>query len=593
MRRLEQLDAPLERQRALVGRRLEGHDGRRRRRVVHREVLDDDPIPRLVRGLERLLEPAEPRPIETEVVGHLVELGALFLGDDAVLDHLREELLVHRLELAEAHVAGDLAELETLAGARTSRRSSGCPFRGSSLRAGRCCAQSPKIRYAGSVDAGVDRRPLRRAGRGTPTSRRRSRSATRSAGSKRMDLVEIVGSHASRQLDVQALIAAARMYTDTRSARRRAAGAASRPVGSRRVTATSTACSARSSSGAATPSAPRRSSSARSSSAPTDAPRGLARARALALPTQQSSGMMAVARRSGARCARRIARGRATHRRDSVPRRRRDPGPQERRREGGAREAARRLPAAGRPRPAPSSSASRADIPRLAPSARASDARGIGERPRALVRRASRSARRARSSSTPSSTGSRSIRPRRRAVRARRRPRTSRSRAPREAPPAPESGRPSPFMAPAPRLRRPSPRRMPAAPAPRRRSSRRAPPPELPVNPFLVPPKAPRPVGPERRADARGARRARGAPDRRRVRARRRRRARRSFAWDKPEQGEAPHRQLRHAHRARAAASSAAASGTYYYVNDMRAKPHVESEQLLAQVDKDLARERR
>ncbi len=34
-------------------------------------------------------------------------------------------------------------------------------------------------------------------------------------GTKRVDLVEIVGSHAARQLDVQALTAAARMYTDT------------------------------------------------------------------------------------------------------------------------------------------------------------------------------------------------------------------------------------------------------------------------------------------------------------------------------------------------------------------------------------------
>src|SRR3954447_12592430 len=34
-------------------------------------------------------------------------------------------------------------------------------------------------------------------------------------GTKRVDLVEIVGNHAARQLDVHALTAAARMYTDT------------------------------------------------------------------------------------------------------------------------------------------------------------------------------------------------------------------------------------------------------------------------------------------------------------------------------------------------------------------------------------------
>jgi hypothetical protein len=112
---LEELDASLEGHRALVGGRLEGHDGRRRRRIVHREVLDDDAVPRLVGGLERLFETAKPSAIEPEAVGHLVELVALVLRDDPVLDDLREELLVHRLELAEPDVARDLSDLETLA----------------------------------------------------------------------------------------------------------------------------------------------------------------------------------------------------------------------------------------------------------------------------------------------------------------------------------------------------------------------------------------------------------------------------------------------------------------------------------------------
>ena len=140
---LEHLDAPLEGEGAVVGRRLEGRDRRRRGRVVEGEILDDDPVAGLVGGLERLLEAPEARLVESEVVGHLVELRALFLRDDPVLDHLGEELLVHRLELAEPHVAGDLAELEALAVLERRVRvvHPTNPFPGHQSRAGRGAAQ--------------------------------------------------------------------------------------------------------------------------------------------------------------------------------------------------------------------------------------------------------------------------------------------------------------------------------------------------------------------------------------------------------------------------------------------------------------------
>ncbi len=76
------------------------------------ELLDDDLMPRLVRGLERQLERPQASFVEAELLGHSVELLPLFLRDDAVLDDLGEELLVHHLELAEPHVGGDLTRLE-------------------------------------------------------------------------------------------------------------------------------------------------------------------------------------------------------------------------------------------------------------------------------------------------------------------------------------------------------------------------------------------------------------------------------------------------------------------------------------------------
>jgi tetratricopeptide (TPR) repeat protein len=113
-----------------------------------------------------------------------------------------------------------------------------------------------------------------------------------------------------------------------------------------------------------------------------------------------------------------------------------------------------------------------------------------------------------------------------------------------------------------------------------------APPPELPVNPFLVPPKAPRPVGtngqamPEARdvldaLQVAGIFEADGA-----VRPQ-------VFAWDKPE------KQKRRIGSyisliALAIVIVGGASGAYYYVTDKRAKQHVEAETLLTKIDQDL-----
>ena len=114
-----------------------------------------------------------------------------------------------------------------------------------------------------------------------------------------------------------------------------------------------------------------------------------------------------------------------------------------------------------------------------------------------------------------------------------------------------------------------------------------APPPELPVNPFLVPPKAPRPVGPNGQAmpEARdvlealqisGVFEPEGA-----VRPQ-------VFAWDKPEKGKRRVGSVL-ALVGLAMAIVGGASGTYYYVKDKRAKAHIEGEQLLAKIDADLA----
>jgi hypothetical protein len=114
-----------------------------------------------------------------------------------------------------------------------------------------------------------------------------------------------------------------------------------------------------------------------------------------------------------------------------------------------------------------------------------------------------------------------------------------------------------------------------------------APPVDLPVNPFLVPAKVPRPVGPNGHAmpEARdvlealqisGVFEPEGA-----VRPQ-------VFAWDKPAKGK---RRIGSyaALIGLAVAIVGGASGTYYYVNDKRAKQHVEGEKLLAKIDADLA----
>jgi tetratricopeptide (TPR) repeat protein len=114
-----------------------------------------------------------------------------------------------------------------------------------------------------------------------------------------------------------------------------------------------------------------------------------------------------------------------------------------------------------------------------------------------------------------------------------------------------------------------------------------APPADLPVNPFLVPAKVPRPVGPNGQAmpEARDVLEAlqisgvfepenAGRPQ--------------VFAWDKPAKGK---RRIGSvvALLGLAVVIVGGASGTYYYVTDKRAKQHVEGEKLLAKIDGDLA----
>jgi len=112
------------------------------------------------------------------------------------------------------------------------------------------------------------------------------------------------------------------------------------------------------------------------------------------------------------------------------------------------------------------------------------------------------------------------------------------------------------------------------------------PPPDLPVNPFLVPPKAPRPTGPggevmPEARDVLDALHVAGVfePDGA-VRPQ-------AFQWDKPEKGK---RRLGSYATliGLAVAIVGGASGTFYYVTDKRAKQHVEAEGVLAKVDADL-----
>ncbi len=113
------------------------------------------------------------------------------------------------------------------------------------------------------------------------------------------------------------------------------------------------------------------------------------------------------------------------------------------------------------------------------------------------------------------------------------------------------------------------------------------PPGDLPVNPFLVPPKAPRPVGANGQAmpEARdvlealqisGIFEADGAVKPQ------------VFAWDKPERGKRRIGSLISLITL-AVFIVGGATGAYYYVTDKRAKQHLEAEKLLAKIDTDLS----
>lgn len=69
--------------------------------VARGEIADDDAAMCHVRGLKGDLDLLEAFWIETEPIGHGVELTLLLRSDDAVLEDVEEELLVHHLAALE------------------------------------------------------------------------------------------------------------------------------------------------------------------------------------------------------------------------------------------------------------------------------------------------------------------------------------------------------------------------------------------------------------------------------------------------------------------------------------------------------------
>ena len=401
-------------------------------------------------------------------------------------------------------------------------------------------------------------------------------------GSKRMDLVEIVGSHASRQLDVHTLTAAAQMYThaarldDAQQVLIAAGRLAPRDGDVYRLLGEVLL---------------RRGDAERAEkvleralqfgSKDGDAGTWLERARSL-MATQKASGMVAVA----TEVARGTSAGAARKRSDSVP----DDAETQIRKNDDVKAALAASgrgappPAAGRPVPAPNAPPPRAPLPEPAlpqfglptasgdflpsfnsgsapplealfdgfePSFGSSEANGHDD-----VFGAFDAPQTASVALPPSTRGAPALNPG-----------TSPFFSPEPASSPMAAVPPTGILAPPP-------------PPP-------APPPELPVNPFLVPPKAPRPVGangaamPEAR-DVLESLQISGVfePDgavRPQV-----------FAWDKPDKGK---RRIGSVITLVMLALSivGGASGAYYYVNDKRAKAHVESEKILAKVDLDLA----
>ena len=163
---------------------------------VRRHLAHADAVSCLVRGLQRLLQAREARAIEAEAVGGAIELGALFRGDHAVLDHLGEELFVVRLEAAEAHGRGELAGLEggrvlerrgLLAhgakcrkGEAASTSAADAGSRSSSAKLGRCAPEdSSSLPCSRSRSPAITRRSrARRPPAGWSSPRRRCRPRT-------------------------------------------------------------------------------------------------------------------------------------------------------------------------------------------------------------------------------------------------------------------------------------------------------------------------------------------------------------------------------------------------------------------------------
>jgi len=379
--------------------------------------------------------------------------------------------------------------------------------------------------------------------------------------SRRADLVDIVGDHASRQLDVAALTAAARMYT-----------AAGRLDDAQQVLIAAGRLAPRDGDvyrwlgevllrrGDAERAEKVLERALQFGAKDPDAARWLHRARTL-LPTQQSSGMHAVASDVAAHGAN----GGPAYVPPDVPRRRADSNPDDietlvRKNDdvkaalAGMRAPA-PIPAAGRPAaaeapaslPLPSFRDGHSAVPTLDGPFGSPQTAGMPFAPPPLSRSTGPAAN-ANAAATATALGLAGTEP--------------------AVPPS------DPMLRAA----------APAATAPRAQPPLPAPPPELPQNPFLVPPRAPPSTGAQGMPEARdvlealqiaGVFEADGA-----VRPQ-------TFQWDKPEPGK---RRLGSLVTliALAVAIVSGAAGTFLYVKDKRAKQHVQAEALLQTIDRDL-----
>jgi hypothetical protein len=107
----ELLDAFQQKRSTGVTFRFDSQRRKGRRRFL--VVLDDlNLVASLVGRDHRLFEPREAAPVQAQVLRRFLQARALVSRDDAVFEHLREELLVLELERTERETAGHLARRE-------------------------------------------------------------------------------------------------------------------------------------------------------------------------------------------------------------------------------------------------------------------------------------------------------------------------------------------------------------------------------------------------------------------------------------------------------------------------------------------------